>query len=82
VIERRRFRAADAGEYEVVIVASTLLPLRPGPIPRRYLVLGGSQFVQRYDYLTREGLIGEYNAYSEAWKAAQDFIRDKQEHHG
>jgi hypothetical protein len=82
VLRRWRFQGSDGAVHEVVLTASTLLPARPGPIPKRYLVTYGSPIAVKVGHRGGEGMVGEYDDYAAALGAAESFVREKQDQQG
>jgi hypothetical protein len=66
------FKGADGTPQEVIILAYTLLPVRSGPLSKRYVVRHGTPFVERIG--TRRGILGEFDDFSEACKTAEAFV--------
>jgi hypothetical protein len=74
ILRTWRFKGADGTPQEVIIVANTLLPVQPGPLSKRYVVRCGTPFAQRIG--NQRGILGEYDDFSDACKAAEAFIGD------
>jgi hypothetical protein len=77
IVREWRFKGADGTPQEVIIVANTLLPVRPGPLPKRYVVRCGTPFAERFG--TRRGILGEFDDFGEACKTAEAFVQEQSE---